>query len=81
MYARKCDPLEFKEFTCYAVTPLDVKQGARFIIDNFERFSKFYKLINASLKFDCYFDCDYTQVSITNLHNLVVLMARVGLSN
>jgi hypothetical protein len=78
LYVRKCDPMDLVEFQAHAATCLDTIFGAIYTLDMKQRASYFYKLISASLKFNCYYDSDFTQETVRRMHMMAQDLARAG---
>jgi hypothetical protein len=70
--------MELVEFKAHAATCFDTIFGAIFTLDMKLRASYFYKLINASLKFNCYYDSDFTQETVRRMHIMAMDLARAG---
>jgi hypothetical protein len=80
MYCKKCEPMEYEKFNAYACTPMDAVDGAIWINEAIDRVPHYSRLINASMKSDCYFDCDFTQTSIKKLHGFSMSIYHAGYS-
>jgi hypothetical protein len=78
MYIRKCDAMDFSEFICYAVTPIDVFNDAVWLENTTDRVDRLYKLVKFIMSNKLYYDCDFTREKIKEVNRMILAFKSCG---